>query len=303
MKRTWTVAASLLVGGCMAACASQTAPTAAQIGSARTAASVGQNRQQPFELSQGHGLPVCEAYVKMLQAGPPIRASAECDSSPTTFQGIAAFDLNVKYGPMSEELVDQIVDFLWERDVNPAWYFGRDAYASWRAAPDQLRAAKQGFRGDVLRRMSFGLRQARIDIDNDGSAEQIVYLARSICSDAPAMPIVLTGDGQAIDKTKTAILARHPIRSDPRWHEARTLGPTERAGSDIRIVALPDAFNSAQYVFFSFASETYFALRWYPEIEHALDAVSPQQREVYLARHGQVKQICAIDFHRKHDAN
>lgn len=236
----------------------------------------------------------------MLRSGPALRAAAECKGAglPVAFDGMAALELREPYDALSDEVIDELVELLWKRDANPAWYFGVSDSWQWRAEPEQFQDAKANFRADAKRRIESHSLQAGIDIDNDGSKEWILYITYSICSDTSAMPVVLTDDRSAIDYEKTNLLARHPPRSDSRWRDWREAKPEDYLRPGISAVALEDAFNSAQYHFFKFADKTYFALRWHGIDSDALADAHAGQSKVFLANGNEVTQQCEVELHR-----
>lgn len=296
--RVFGQAVLYLIVGAMTACAT-TARDEANVG----VAAPNENSRNPspvYELRRGNDLPVCKAYARMLRSGPAIRAAAECASAglQVTFDGMAALELSEPYDALSDSVIDEIVELLWKRDANPAWYFGVSDSWQWRAEPAQIQEAKTNFGADVKRRIEAHSLQAGIDIDNDGPKEWILYITNSICSDTSAMPVVLTEDRSAIDYEKTNLLARHPPRSDSRWRDWREAKPEDHLRPDISAVALEDAFNSAQYHFFKFADKIYFALRWYSFDSDALAGAHAGQSKVFLANGDEVTQQCEVELHR-----
>jgi hypothetical protein len=295
--RVFGQAVLYLIVGAMTACAT-TARDEANVG--LTAPNENTRNPSPvYELRRGNDLPVCKAYARMLRSGPALRAAAECASAglPVAFDGIAALELREPYDALSDSVIDEIVELLWKRDANPAWYFGVSDSLQWRAEPAQIQEAKTNFRADVKRRIEAHSLQAGIDIDNDGRKEWILYITYSICSDTSAMPVVLTEDRNAIDYEKTNLLARHPPRSDSRWRDWREAKPEDHLRPGISTVALEDAFNGAQYTFFTFAGKTYFALRWLGLDSDVLADAHAGQGKVFLGNDDEVTLQCEVELH------
>ncbi len=96
-----------------------------------------------FGLLKGAGTPVCEAYMARI-ANRPIDPRLPAERIGPDEMGVPDFG-PVLGGFVSESpLLQNVVDFLWERDVNPAMNTGVEPEA-WRGTLEQLAAARVGF--------------------------------------------------------------------------------------------------------------------------------------------------------------
>jgi hypothetical protein len=247
----------------------------------------------PLVLTFGEGDAVCNAYLEQLRSG-PLAAAAECEFlAKSRATSVVPLDLGTSYyEELTDALLDKLVEFLWQRDANPAWYFGTYEFVSWRNEPSQREEAIRIFRLQVEERLNRASRLALIDIDNDGQGEWVLYVAQLICSTGqPAMPVVLTDDKQNIDIAKTGLLTQHPTRYDGSWYAARA-GDAPLDGASM--IAAEDAFVAARYVFFKYAGTTYLSLGWVSPVQRVNPGLSWNERKVFLVKEGKSAEVCVV---------
>jgi hypothetical protein len=132
---------------------------------------------------------------------------------------------------------------------------------AWRGTPEQLEQARAGFvtrlDADVG---SFGYRLARIDIDNDGSPDDLFYLDHN----AGKILLALNTDQTTIDVETTERILKHPSRRSAGWGYTRPAFPDEALQGVTRV---SDAYISVQYNVLVYNGKFYVDLAWrvYPE--------------------------------------
>lgn len=181
-----------------------------------------------YVLVKGKGLEVCEEYGRNLNGCGPNRTTnykrkicpdAKGFSKPEWLDwdpiGLPGRRRGERLFPEdSQELFDKIDIFLWERDINPFMHVQDEERRNWRGTKKEYKKAWKKYKIYRQARLSTGLPIGRLDIDNDGKPENIVYDRFS----QRGVFIVLTADKKDIDLKKTANLLQHPPRkTDAKW--------------------------------------------------------------------------------------
>ncbi len=285
MKRIWTVGTSLLLGTCVAACASQRTPG------------------DEFELVKGQGTEVCDAYLLRLNKTewqePPYCGRPE-SNEPSGFETLSRVPLN------ASEVVDLI-----DR-VNGFTHSGTQD----QKAKENAERRKLGLpeRGPLLtlRSIQSDLRTGQlrvwryappVDIDNDGTPDRVVvwhgmgashgdYLCGSIKDSAPRPQVqliyLLEPDTSRIDEAKTrAVFGR---KTKPRVSGEQTpsssFTPLGRSMSVVRY--------KGDYYFDTFFSSDLGDFNGKRRSSRSInDTLALMER-----RGNQIRQMCEFRWHR-----
>jgi len=191
---------------------------------------------------------------------------------------------------------DAIIEFLWNRDANPAWSLTVPHESSaWRGTPAQIEIAKQNFFRQIgntdagyAQGVSFEL--INVDIDNDGRPEPLVRF--NYYHDGKLL-LVLTPDGSEIDHHKSELVLRHP-----EWG-AKSSPAFRKQDSDTRLRPIEDALHDAIYDVFSYDGKHYFDLWWLEDpartrTERPTD--SHWRLSVFQASGGRTTRLCRLRF-------
>ncbi|MEW5993496.1 MAG: hypothetical protein AB1744_03775 [Candidatus Zixiibacteriota bacterium] len=267
-----------------------------------------------YELVEGKGVEVCEAYEKNLNGfKPKVPMACMRVGDPERF-GIGKpdwkrpLDIEVWHGVSLDELYEQFGDLLWERDANPVWYVTEEMWRHWAATPTQMAEARRRFEIDRKKRSILGPLIDEFDIDNDGKDEP-VYIEQPCGSSFASRLAVLTPDWQRIDRKKTELVTPHPPFRELMkilGHEYfQPVDPNRRTAipSDIDRGYEPIAstlFSGVNYDVFFFRGDTYFDRWWeaFPEYgEKAPEGVGRLQ--VFKAMSAGALHLCSYRFHYK----
>jgi hypothetical protein len=159
-------------------------------------------------------------------------------------------------GYVSESpLLENVAEFVWKRDVNPAKYAAIEPDA-WRRTADQLESAHAHFIEGLESDIGYGgYRLARLDIDNDGVLDNVFYQGRATGSTL----LVLNADRVSIDVKKTERILKHPTRLQAGWGDVRRPFPDE---PDASLVWVGDAYDGTAYLVLSYHGKYYVSFSW-----------------------------------------
>jgi hypothetical protein len=234
-------------------------------------------------LTEGQGLPVCEAYLQeVIRRG--FRVTPDCigdrefhDKRLIRHSGPFEFGTKEEEHESMEALKSglyfaHIYPFIVRYDQKPARYFPTPELRSWKGTPKQLALARQ-------QRLSFtemgpgswpvnGRIITRADIDNDGTKDRLFFLQRcsgfGITSDLEGgrtmmAPVILKPDKDQVDVARTLRVLRTPIRrkSERVWRELRDF-------RGLPLVDRPTAEMASDSAFglFTFSGQTYVDFTW-----------------------------------------
>ena len=261
--------------------------------------------QAAYIVERGAGAAVCNEYRDHLNAGGsrlPYHTERPITSTSGRFKG--AEWTAVPDG--SRFPADEIIQFFWKRDANPAWYLVYpQQWIDWRGAPEQIQRAKDNFIEQVGREetgyaQGVSFRVSHLDIDNDGQPEPIVQFSTN--SGLGKMLIVLTRKGTEIDHKKSRLVLRHPAWGDKAvsaFRKAEPGKPVNPAFEHAGLEPVEDALSRATYGVFAFEERTYFDLWWLKEPSHtraAAPSLGQWRLRVYWADRAQVKEVCTLRF-------
>ena len=246
-----------------------------------------------YELVEGKGVEVCEAYQESLNSfKPPLPMVCQRSVNPQlrNFSKPDWQRIDATTG-----VIEKIDEFLWKRDANPVYYVSP---TEWRGTKEQYAKAKQGYLINRSRRFVIGHLVGEIDIDNDGKLED-VYLDRA-CNAFGALLLVLNSDRTDIDRAKTALVVRHASRAKQGLGELRPLAPGEVAMPQMKnsgYTVVEDALHWAFYDVFQYKNKTYFDLWWEKHPDFAgRPAHEVGKLRVYLAESRRVRETCSYRF-------
>ena len=261
-----------------------------------------------YELVEGKGVEVCEAYEKNLNSfkpkvpmvcgrkvnkeiegfGKPHWTRPEAEITPS---GKALYDFYLMFG-----------DLLWERDANPVYYYLVTKWPEWQGTPEQLKEARQKY--DIDREARSGLKPvlSEFDIDNDGKVEP-VYFEQPCGSVYGSLLAVLTPDYKGFDRVKTAlVMPHHPFDQKGRG-VFRALFPGERSNSfDEKYGYRPieDSVHKVHYDVFFYKNKTYFDQWWRANEDFkGKSDIEAGRLRVYQARPKGTVQLCSYRFNLK----
>lgn len=259
-----------------------------------------------YELTNGQGVEVCEAYELNLNYREPRGPFQGQRPIHPMFPEFSKPDLKSWHeDPTPDRIVPEkkIDRFLWERDVNPVYWY-RGGIAKWRGTPTQYEAAWKYYkflkRGPGIQLPNRGDLVGEADIDNDGAPDQ-VYLDR-VDDNWGAPLLVLNADRSDIDYEKTKLVMQHPSRREQGLGELRKLAPGERATAEAEKFGwtpVEDALQGASYDVFIYKNATYFDLWWihHPDYQGKLDLLVGKPLRVFVIEHGQTRNICSYKYH------
>ncbi len=177
-----------------------------------------------YELIEGKGVEVCEAYGKNLNSFKPIPRDLEYQKYQRRINP-EIIDLSMPdwskwkklYPEDSQKLFDKIDRFIWERDINPLHHLTEDEKKIWLGTQEEYAKAWERYKINRRAHLVIGLFTGQLDIDNDGIMENVSY-------DTPyggrgGIFMVLNTDKTDIDAKRTEYLLRHPVRkTDKKRH-------------------------------------------------------------------------------------
>lgn len=259
-----------------------------------------------YELIQGKGVEVCEAYEKNLNSFKP-RQPFRCgrpvnpeykDFTKPVFKG--PLDMVVPgQDARSYPVVKKIGRFLWERDANPIYYFSA-AWSTWRGTPEQYERAWQKFSYGRERYYMDRWKIAEVDIDNDGKPDAVYRDGQ--CSTGMLL-LVVNKDMTDIDRTKTPLVMPHPSRKEQRLGEFRPLAGREIVGDShphkkFGRTPVEDSLSGASYDVFRYKNKVYFDLWWsrHPDYKGELDFLVGGPLRVYMIENKQTREICTYKY-------
>lgn len=265
-----------------------------------------------YELVDGKGAEVCEAYEKNLNSFKPkvpmacaraINPEFPDFSQPNwtrgdaglTPTGVALYTLYLEFG-----------ELLWERDANPVWFVSEETWQKWKATPEQMAEARRRYDYGRERSLSRSPLIAEFDIDNDGQKEPM-YIEQPCGSGFASRLAVLAQGWQHIDRKKTELVTPHPpfstiIKSSghkyfqPVDTTRRTAIPSEiKRGYE----PIATTLSGMWYDVFFFRGETYFDRWWTPSPEYN-DIPTPEgvgKLEVFQSTPAGTNLLCSYRFH------
>lgn len=245
-----------------------------------------------YELVKGKGVEMCEAYEKNLNSfkpGLPFRGARPINPE---FKDFSKPDLKPGSFP-----ADKIYRLLWERDVNPIYYFPVTEWSKWRGTPEQYTRAWESFR-EGRRRGQFGDKIGLVDIDNDGNPDTI-YLDQRV--EVGALLLVLNTDRSDLDYDKTKFVMQHPSRKEQGLGELRPLekdAPDYHPDKKFGFTPVEDALYGAAYDVFRYKNKTYFDLWWtrHPDYQGKLDFQVGKPLRVFMIENNKTREICTYKF-------
>ncbi len=260
-----------------------------------------------YELEKGKGVEVCEAYEKNLNSFKP-RAPFRCDRpiSPE----FKDFTKPVFKGPESLP-VDRVVPgavirkverFLWERDVNPVYYFPVTEWPKWKGTKEQYDQAWRKYNYNRESNYMNRWKIAEVDIDNDGTPETVY---RDGQCPSGALLLVVNKDMTDIDRAKTELVMPHPSRKAQGLGEFRPLekdAPDYHPDKKFGRTWVEDSLHGAGYDVFRYKNKTYFDLWWFdhPDYQSKSDIEVGKPLSVFVIDNKQTREICT---YRYRDAN
>ncbi len=261
-----------------------------------------------YELINGQGVEVCEAYEQNLNYREPRGPFQGQRPVNPGFKDFSKPDLKGSYEDPSPEnprsYPEKTIDrFLWERDANPVYWY-RGGIAKWRGTPAEYEKAWKTFkflkRGPGIQLPNRGDLVGEVDIDNDGTPDQ-VYLDR-VDDHMGAPLLVLNADRSDIDYERTRLVMQHPSHKEQGLGELRKLAPGERATAEAEQFGwtpVEDALHGASYDIFIYKNTTYFDLWWiyHPDYQGKLDLLAGKPLRVFVIENGQTRNICSYKYH------
>lgn len=250
-----------------------------------------------YELLEGKGVEVCEAYQENLNSFKPTLPMVCQRSVNPQLKNFSKPDwqrIDATTG-----VIEKIDEFLWKRDANPIYYVSYFmSPANWRGTREQYAKAKQGYLAGRSGRFVIGHLVGEIDIDNDGTLDD-VYLDRA-CGAFGALLLVLNSDRTDIDRAKTALVMRHPSRAKQGLRELRPLAPGEVAMPQMKnsgYTMVEDALHWAFYDVFRYKDKNYFDVWWnkHPDFV-GKPAHDVGRLRVYLTESRRVRETCSYRF-------
>lgn len=252
-----------------------------------------------YVAEKGSGEPVCDAFIHLISKNAQNTSSNSIPSSTNVSnEHIRWADWR---GPDGLSIsVDKIIDYIWKRDVNPAWYV--IDLTTWRGTTAQIRSAKRSFVRQIGSDEdgmvpSVTLQFTTFDFDNDGQAELM-----GAFKNGPFGPLllVLSPDGASVDAQKTERLLQHPRWGDKgsgniRQEKDTTDQSTPRSS---HIARVDDALHGASYGIFNYEGTSYISLWW---LQDPLNArrTKPTLPEswrfrIFKITKGQTKELCVL---------
>ena len=258
-----------------------------------------------YALIKGKGVEVCEEYGKNLNSFNPnwpmeyrkINSEFKDFSNPKWELRMYAIG-RIK---ISDNLLERIDKFLWERDANPIYHVVINKWPKWRGTKKQFADAYKNysFERNEMARASRDHLIANIDIDNDGTLEP-VYLDH-LDSSSGYVLLVLKTDYTDIDYEKTKLVMMHPSRKDAGWGEFRPMkagdwGVNQHAEIP-GLTLTEDSLHSAYYNVFLYKNRVYFDMWWsnHPDYK-GKSPFDAGRLHVYAAEKDKGNEICTYKF-------
>ena len=200
---------------------------------------------------------------------------------------------------------DEIVEFFWQRDANPAWYLVYpDQWIKWRGTKAQIQQAKRNYlnhigtdAGGFHESVSFHV--ATVDIDNDGQPDQLVQFKPTMLA---TLLLMLSPDGPAIDYKKSSLLLRHDPWGEKSSQAFRNQRPGQPLDAGLRaagVQPIEDALHGAQYGVFLHAGKAYVDLWWLQnpgQAKKSEPAIKDRRLFVFVAQGKEVREACRYRF-------
>lgn len=267
-------ATAVLLGGCWNSLIAQQTPTPVP-------------SLSDFGLLKGTGTPACEAYMDRIQRG--FGSPLPPDVITPGTMGVPELGPRPR-GDIEEPspLLENVFNFLWERDVNPAMNVPVNGLEDWRGTPEQIAAAKNGFGSRFDDNLGYwGFRLPRLDIDNDGTVDDLFYLDHG----GGSVLLALEPDRTTIDVDKTERILKHPSRRATGWGYVRPPWPDE---SVQRIQPVSDAYVSARYVVLQFNGKFFVSLTFgnHPASSSRRSANDLATSKLFLTEGNRSEELC-----------
>jgi len=208
-----------------------------------------------IEFLSGRETPVCKAYTD------PLRRREWDDPAFHVDLG----DTHYPFGLVEPWiLLEPIENFLWERDVNAANYFLVTQMTEWQRTPEQLADARRRFHDTFETELNAsGYQVGRIDIDNDGTLDNVFFTTRQSGSTL----LVLNTARTQVDIARSERLLAHPSRAAAGWPDVRP--PREGEPSKYALWPGLDAYHSTEYHVFVYDGATYYRFLWTVHPDHS----------------------------------
>lgn len=252
-----------------------------------------------YELLEGKGLDVCEAYERNLNSFKP-RFPFRCDRpvNPEFEEFTKPVFRDHESLPPEQvvpgKVVKQVERFLWERDANPVYYFPVTEWPQWHGTKEQYALAWRNYEYD--RQTDYTSRSgiAEIDIDNDGIPDTVY---RDGQCRRGSLLLVLSPERTDLDRAKTELVMPHPARKAQGFGEFR---PVKRGDfgvppSDIKrgYAEVEDSLHEARYDVFRYKGHTYFDLWWirHPSYQGKED-IYAGRLHVYTIHDQRTREVC-----------
>lgn len=250
-----------------------------------------------FEMIEGKGTAVCEAYLLAAQEWAP-GAMACLGDRPLDAKGIARISAPIRQiessdeeGSPAYELNRSAAEFVGRHDRNLAAYYYADRLGEWRGTPEQTAVAQQTIVNRNLKFSSDGvLRILQVDVDNDGTREDVLffphcYTGSTATSMTMASPLILADNRAEVDADRTLKLLREPVRHRFNPHPRRVGGSW---------VVDADISSGAAYGFLSFEGKTYFDFWWDVEPRRVPEPKDANVLRVYLPSGSSARSVCSF---------
>ncbi len=254
-----------------------------------------------YELIKGKGVEVCEAYGKNLNLSKsrlPMHCERAVSREMKDFHKPEwiRLDFSRSYG-----LLGKIDRFLWERDANPVYYFPITEWRQWRGTKEQYDRAWKSYKIDRDRRTIIGHMTSSVDIDNDGTPDN-VYLDETCSSGAyGALLLVLNSDRTDLDYAKTKLVMPHPSRKEQGLGEFRTVkeGDFGIGPNDVKrgYMWVEDSLHDVFYDVFRYREKTYFDQWWrnHPNFQGKADFMVGKLH-VFVIENHETQEICTYRY-------
>jgi hypothetical protein len=250
-----------------------------------------------FEIIEGKGVGVCQAYLSAVQKWEPGDMACLGDR-PLDAEGIARIsapiweieDSTVENGP-GYKLSRSAGEFVGRYDRNLAAYYYRDKLSEWRATPEQIAVAQQGVLNHNHKYSDGVLRILQVDVNNDGKQDDVLFFAHcytgsTATSLAMSSPLILTESRAEVDEERTLKLLREPIRY--------RLNPNPRRLADNSWAVDADVYSGAAYGFLRFDGKTYFDFWWDVAPNRVPDPKDANVLRVYFPNGSSTRPVCSI---------
>jgi hypothetical protein len=250
-----------------------------------------------FEIIEGKGTAVCEAYQLAAQAWTrDMTCLGDNQFEGTDIARIGAPISEIRNGNDDRypeyALMASAGDFITEHDVNPAAYYYTYQVGEWRATPEQLAIAQRELINRLNHHFPEGIqRTLDVDVNNDSKRDSVLfyphcYTGSTATSLTMSAPLLLNEARTSVDVGRTLKLLREPIR--------HRFNPQPRRLEDGAWVADADFFSQSTYGFFDFKGSTYFDFRWDARPEQLPKSNDANVLRVYLAQGSSTRSVCAF---------